>query len=211
MDMFNFQGNASQSYAPQHLIRQLERIESLPSTASGAFVVGDKECMGTICVEHGQVCWAVSKGMARRLTDLLCEHDATGRRRSQLEDIYQRCRKEGMPLGQTLVNLQLVSAQGLRSALARQTVESLMRLSPHLDDEPAWVSHEAGSYQAMFTFDPVETASLIGAELHPESGRAAARELRTVVPPGCFAAAFETQRSYMDQFPWRWSPPADAA
>ena len=189
-------------YVSRNLIRQLERIETLPPKMSGVYLVRDQQDIcGAIYIDRGQLCWAMALGMERRLTELLCASDDGRLHPQTLQRVYRHCKEARAPLGETLIKLQLVSSEGLREALVRQTVESLLQLSPFLKQEPGWVAHDEGTYHPQFSFGVVEAASWVGGLLHERARAHASRELKSMVPAGCFAAGFVWPETDMDYFP----------
>lgn len=190
-------------FSPQNVLRQLERIEKLSGQASGAYVVRDskQQVCGTICVEHGRLCWAAAKGLASRLTARLCDLDVGDYRRSALHRLYRQCMDEQLPLGATLVQSRMVTEEAWRKALVQHTAESLLQLSPLLAVTPAWLQHDSGTYHSPLSLDGVEAAVCIGGLLHQGARERATQEFVQVLPPGVFAAAFVWPEREVDTFP----------
>ena len=184
------------------LLDMLERVEELPQAACGALLLkatGDHE--GTIYIEHGRLCWAVAHGMRKRLTDLVLQEAGDRTSRDQLEALYDTCRASGRPLGQTLVQERIITADGLRSALARHTAEALNLMSSWSRPECHWLDRGESSYDAMFTFDTVEISAEVSSLSQGLERRRREDELRAVVPKGAFAAAFVWPTHEREQLP----------
>ena len=102
-------------------------------------------------VENRRICWVVAPGLQRRLTDLLA-----GEARLQgldLDEIHDLAKARNKPLGQLLVQDNLLSAAALDRALRRHSAESMRTLaasSPPL----AWRPHLGPGYASRFTYLP---------------------------------------------------------
>lgn len=178
--------------SPWRSVRLLEDIESLSAGATGALVFGRAmRPDGTILLEAGRVCWATAGRMRRRLTDLLRFQADPPLEPAVLEAVYKRCREEGRPLGESLVERGLVSRDGLRRALQQHSAEAIALLARDLGS-PAWtwVEHRRRHYDAEFTFSPAELLSGMGALCQPEAAQEAEQELQQNLEGGGFGAAF---------------------
>jgi hypothetical protein len=141
-------------------VRVLEEIERLPNGATGALVFAEH---GMVLVENKRICWAVAHGMQRRLTDLLCEQSAT-LQRQQAEDLYRKCKREGRPLGETLVSSGLVSLAELQSTLLRHNGEALRTLAQFSNlREVKFSSLSARGYDARLSFTTSELLAALSA------------------------------------------------
>lgn len=164
----------------------LERVEGLAHGMAGAFVLGDeRHPTGMVFVQDGSICWAVSERMRGRLTDLLLERGSESVAREAVEALYLECKRAGMPLGEALVEAEMIGPDGLRDALRRHTCEALLNLGPSLGCATKWVPHERPSYDAAFTFRPVEVYAHLGAMQSPTESAACAEALALTLPPGC--------------------------
>jgi len=168
----------------------LENVDALSSGGTGALVFGPRDKpFGMVLVEHGQICWAVISGMEHRLTILLEEQAPDSMPPSSTRDVIRRCMREQLPLGETLVESGVVSQNGLRLALRRHTLESLLALQKSPYREPVWVEHQKQRYEARFTFSPRELLVGLGAMLYPQEATLAEHELGQIVKRG-MAATF---------------------
>lgn len=180
----------------------VERVESLPEEACGAFLFTDRDAKkGMIYIERGRLCWAVVRGMGRRLTDLVLREASRDISLENIEALYQSCRVEGRPWGQTLVEQGIVDPDGLRTALARHTAEGLSAITGFRQASCSWLDKGDASYDAMFTFDAAEMGALIGGLRHKGWQPVAFDELRRLVPPNTFAAAYVWPESNGDHLP----------
>jgi len=176
---------------PQLALPLLETVEELDAEATGAFMVGQqRQSSGIVCVQAGAICWAVSEAMRGRLTDLLIEGGGPNVTRASVEAIYQDCRTQGVPLGERLVAAGVVSAEGLRAALARHSCEALASLGRAASLPVSWVPHQRASYDAQFTFRPAEVFVGLAAIQRPELRERAERALAEHLPPGGRGVAF---------------------
>lgn len=137
--------------------RILSTVEQLAPEARGAFLVGlDDAPVGSILVEHNQVCWAAHARLHSRLRELL--------------------RESFDELGDNPASRDL-SGEAMRRALKTHTVESLMRLPQRQGERVDWIAHRRDGYQPRFTFSPAEllvavNARLLGLEAQgPEADR----------------------------------------
>ncbi len=165
------------------LLRILLRLEEKSTEAAGILPMrrvesaaeGDPDA-GMIMAEGGRVCWASSPHSSRRLSDLLLEH--SGISRSQIERVFQFCRRTKKPLGEHMVSLGILTRDQLREALLAHTTAALLTLGQGLQKgevvpTPFQRSPER-SYNPMFTFSALE---LVVAMIHQDP------ELRVVVGP----------------------------
>jgi hypothetical protein len=147
------------------LLRILLRLEEksaetagiLPMRRAGS-AVEDAPDAGMIMAEGGRVCWASSPHSSRRLSDLLLDH--SGISRSQIERVFQFCRRTGKPLGEHMVSLGILTRELLREALLSHTTAALLTLGQGLQKgevapTPFQRSPER-SYNPMFTFSALE-------------------------------------------------------
>jgi hypothetical protein len=173
------------------LLDTLARVERLAAHESGLLAFGDGT-LGGIFIERGRVCWVAAHGLQRRLSDLLRTHSRLDN--AELERISERCRREGLHLGQTLVADGLLEPGELESALRRHSAECLVNLSqsPHVIH---WASHVGRGYAPRFTFRAVDLLLDSMAVLYPALQREAVSMLSTVAGEGrrCVAFVFDGQ------------------
>ncbi len=173
------------------LVRLLGGIDGLPRGATGALVFTDGHSgRGTVLIEDRRVCWAVASEMENRLTDLLRAQSDTPLSPTAFEEVYQECRRNNMPLGETLVARGLVSGEGFRSALRQHTAEAIARLSTATPLNLTWASNRTQRYDAQFTFGTPEILCCIGALGLESEAEEAARKLREVTPDRSVGVAF---------------------
>jgi len=145
------------------VVTLLEHVESVGAARSGVFTIAGTDGRGMVLVEEGRVCWASSREMRRRLTDLLC---AEGSDRATIEEVVQACRRDRTPIGEALLRAGVVTEGGLRAALLRHTSEAIAKLSG--GESESFVPHRHARYDARFSFTPLELLTSIGASWHPE-------------------------------------------
>jgi hypothetical protein len=168
------------------LVGALARVEQLTPADSGLLSFGSDPA-GGIFVERGRVCWVAARGLQRRLRDLLETHAHLDPR--TLASVAERCRAQGLPLGQTLVAEGLLPPNELESALRRHSAESLVVLcrGPH---RTSWASHAGRGYLPRFTFCArdllLDSVALVYPALYPT----ARRELAAFEGPGRRCVAF---------------------
>jgi hypothetical protein len=173
----------------------LHALGRVPSDACGALVRSrpDGTIVGAMLVERGRVCWAMSQHHSRQLTDtLVAENDNLTH--TQLNEVFAMCRRDRMPLGETLVARGLVSLPVLHRALLRHTCEALNCLVREDASPWAWVAHAGYGYHPMLTFSPVEILAGVRAITNPGLAARAAARLREVVRPGQQGFAIERGR-----------------
>lgn len=173
-----------------HLVSSLEllgRIDELPALATGALCFGGR---GIVLVESRRICWAATRNMKRRLTDILCSEGGRTVPRDAVETIVRACRANGRPFGESLVQSGLVSESGLRVALRQHVAEAIGDLAKQGADFDAFLPHTRRGYDPRYTFSSCEVlAAVAGARDTARSG-AADRELRSVLVPESTGAAF---------------------
>ena len=166
---------------PRPELAVLQVLERLPVNASGAWVRerADGTMAGALLVEHGRVCWAMSERYRLRLTDILVAEQGT-LTHAQLNEVFEMCHRDHMPLGETLVARGLVSLPVLHRALLRHTCEALDCLVR--EDAPwSWIEHSGYGYHPMLTFSPAEVLAGVRAIANPSLAAHALARLRAVV------------------------------
>lgn len=194
--------DVAQYTSAERLAQQLVIIENLPAEMSGVYLVHeDGQLRGTIHVDRGKLCWATAPGKAARLTELLCAPHGQNIHRPTLRALCEHCLRTGASLIDALVDKKLITADELRMVLLHHTAECLLALEPLLSGDLRWHAHPHGTYDAAFSFDPLEAATWIGGLLHPELQLAASSELTQIVPAACFAAAYPFTDRPLDLVP----------
>jgi hypothetical protein len=145
------------------LVSLLDRVDRVATVSAGAFVFGpDERPVGTILVEGGRICWAISRKMRRRLSDIVRHRSGESVTSRSLEEIYEHCRTTGEPFGQRLVSSRILTAAELRKALEEQMAEAFAGLLDEAAHEPRWVPRLGHPYDAQFTFSSAEVLSFVG-------------------------------------------------
>ena len=129
-------------------------VDALDRGVAGELLVRADDVSGVVFVERGRICWAAARGLARRLTELLLAR-APGIDAANLEELFRQCHASGAPLGETLVDRAIVSAENLRSALLVHTAESLTALCRN-PSRMAWRARTGPGYSPRFTFTTTE-------------------------------------------------------
>lgn len=171
------------------LLRILLRLEAKSAETAGILPMRRTESApeddpdaGMIMAEGGRVCWASSPHSSRRLSDLLLEH--SGISRSQIERVFQFCRRTGKPLGEHMVSLGILTREQLREALLSHTTAALLTLGQGMQKgevAPTPFQRNAErSYNPMFTFSALE---LVVAMIHQDP----ALQVAVGSPPASFA------------------------
>lgn len=146
------------------LLRLLKGIDSLPQGATGALVFTSRDApQGTVLIEDNRVCWAAASNMERRLTDILRRQTDPPLRVDDFEAIYEECYRDKLPLGETLLERQIITSDGLWRAIRQHTAEAIAMLSTTEKLTPVWASNRVRRYDAQFTFSTAEILSSIGA------------------------------------------------
>jgi hypothetical protein len=181
--------------APATTTQVLQVLGRVPSDACGALVrnLPDGSMAGAMLVEHGRVCWAMSQHHPRRLTDILvAENDNLTH--AELNEVFALCRRDHMPLGETLVARGLVSLPVLHRALLRHTCEALHSLVDEEASPWSWVAHNGFGYHPMLTFSPAEILAGVRAIADPALAARALARLREVRRPDQQGFAIERGR-----------------
>lgn len=164
----------------------LLHVEHLTANDTGMLAFDDARS-GGIFVEKGRICWVAARGLSQRLRDLLLVHSSIAE--ADLDRVCERCRADGRPMGQTLVNEGWIQPQELERALRHHSAECLIELcrAPH---PTSWSSHAGKGYAPRFTFRPVELLLDSVGALFPERQAEARAELDALESLDCHAAAF---------------------
>lgn len=134
----------------------LATVEALPPSSTGALMYGDtNRPKGAVLLDGGRICWVFSDNLRQRLTDILrlCAHPPLTR--DEMETVFQRCKADGTPVGQTLVTLGHLTSESLSRALTHHLLESLLA-SSGWGSAVQWVPHKGRGYDAGYTFTPIE-------------------------------------------------------
>lgn len=168
-------------------IHVLARIEGLPLDASGVLRYGTS---GAILVEQRAVCWATAAGMENRFAELLRHQRNPPLERGFLESVIEQCKASGTPIGEGLLSSGQITEPGLRSAIFRQSVESIAHIAREHAGPPDFVPRAASSYAARFKFSTVEILAALGARRDHVQATVARQHLESIVTKGTAAAAF---------------------
>lgn len=163
----------------------LSALAQVPASGCGALVrkLGDGTLAGALLVERGRVCWAMSQRYPHHLTDILVEEQDT-LTHDQLDELFAMCRRDHMPLGETLVAHGLVAQPVLHRALLRHTCEALDCLIRDEASPWVWIEHTGYGYNPMLTFSPVEVVTGVRALANPALTARALARLDALVRPG---------------------------
>lgn len=169
------------------VLRLLEVIDDLPSGATGALDFGSE---GLVLVQNKKICWAVARTMRVRLTDILRGQTTPPLPREAVEEIYRACKANGTPIGEALVNSNLVSEAGLRAALFKHNGEAIVALAQSGALLHKFVSHSKTGYDPKYAFSPCEVLAMLGARDDPARAAAAQLELANTLVQDTYGAAF---------------------
>lgn len=169
------------------VLRLLAFVDDLPRGATGMLKFGE---IGLILLESRKICWAVSRSMRLRLTDILRNQSTPPLPREAVEEIYRRCKGDGKPIGEALVMSGLVTEAGLRVALFKHNGEAIAHLAGSGMAPDAFVSHTRTGYDPKFSFSPCEVLAMLGSLDDPARALAAQIELGNTLVPDSFGAAF---------------------
>ena len=176
-------------------VEVLHALERVPSDSCGALVRhhADGAMAGALLIEYGRVCWALSARHARRFTDTLVAVQDT-LTHAQLDELFLMCRRDRLPLGETLVASGLVSLSVLHRALLRHTCEALDCLLRDDASPWSWIAHSGYGYHPMLTFSPAEVLAGVRAIASPTVAARALARLREVVRADQRGFAIERHR-----------------
>lgn len=159
-------------------------LELVEAGGSGALVLqrDDGTVVGAVLAEYGRVCWAVCRDCSRRLSDILIG-EAPGLTKAVLAELVAECRREQVPLGETLLARGLISLDRLRQGMLRHTCLSLDHLVRSGETGWNWTPHSKQSYSPMLTFSAVEVLAGISYLSEPEACDRALEYLRAAAGP----------------------------
>lgn len=179
------------------LLRLLKGIDRLPVGATGALVFTAKDApQGTVLVEDNRVCWAAASNMEHRLTHILRHQNPSPLPPEAIEEIYQECLRDGIPLGETLVERGVVTAEGLWRGLRQHTAEAICLLATTSNLAPIWASNRQRRYDAQFTYSTSELLSCAGSFGFEERAAQAELTLREITPREAVGLAYQVNSTY---------------
>jgi len=168
------------------VIRLLELVESTPSGVAGALRFGEH---GAILVDNRKICWAFARDMRFGLTELLQNQYEPALPRADIEGVYRRCRQEGRPITEGLLEHGLTSELGLRRALSKHHGEAIAQLARTFTTPSDFAPSRPG-YDVRYSFTAAEMLALSGANVDPSRAARAQSELATHLVDETTGAAF---------------------
>jgi hypothetical protein len=172
------------------VIDALAQVEALDESESGLLSFTGHPAMGGIFVERGRICWAAATGLQRRLRDLLQEWPKM--KGVDLDRVRERCRVEGRPLGEVLLEEGWVEPGEFETILRRHSAECLIELGRN-ESPTTWSPRAGQGYERRFTFRPLDVLFDVVDLVQPDARRIARAELASLELPGCTGAGFLVQ------------------
>jgi hypothetical protein len=169
------------------VLHLLSFVDELPAGATGVLQFGGR---GVILLESRRICWAMTRQMRFRLTDILRHQSTPPLPRDAVEEVYRRCKQTGKPIGEALVEGGLVSEQGLRAALIKHIGEAVAQLAQAAATPDGFISHVRTGYDPKFSFSICEILAMFGSLEDPARSAAAQLELASSIVPDSVGAAF---------------------
>lgn len=167
-------------------------FKMIPPDGIGALVRkrADGTMIGAMLVERGRICWAVCNDCPNRLTDLLVA-ESESLTNDQVNALVVECRRDHVPLGETLLTRGLISQPVLHRALLLHTCESLDHLLREEIVPWTWVDHAHAGYDPLLTFSPIEILVGLQTVISPSAAARAKDVLEVVVGAGLCGFAIE--------------------
>jgi hypothetical protein len=170
--------------------RPLDKLLSLAAkNASGEFVCASAAGEIHVYLQEGRIAWATDSKHPFAFAAHL--RDAAGIDAHTFRDVVEECRRERLPLGETLVSLGLTTWEGVRASLAHQIDLAIALLSSAEAGQALFLPRAYASYDGRLTFgiqDFVDADRERGSAPAPGSGPAPlsergdlARQLRASV------------------------------
>lgn len=169
------------------VLRLLSFVDELPAGATGVLRFGDQ---GVILLESRRVCWAIAPSLRLRLTDIVRNQTSPRLPRAAVEEICQKCKLSGQPIGEALVASGLVSERGLRSALLKHTAAAIAHLARLGASPDTFTVHTRSSYDLRFSFSACELLAALGGYEDPARAAAAQIELTSTLVQESTGVAF---------------------
>ncbi|MCA9664768.1 MAG: hypothetical protein KC503_04240 [Myxococcales bacterium] len=127
-----------------------QMIGAVEREATGEFICVTSLAEVHVYMQSGRIAWATdsthSLAFVKHLKCTTRLDDAT------LRDVFRDCRRERLPLGETLVNRGVVSWDDVRTALWHQIAGALSVLSTLEDGETAFIDRTYNVYDQRLTF-----------------------------------------------------------
>lgn len=131
-------------------------LEVAQNGASGELVCVSKTCELHVFVQAGNIAWATDSNAPFAFGRYLLEH--TTLTRDTFQEVLESCRRDRLPLGETLIAWQLVTLEEIREALAHQIRGAIATLVGCRDGRTVFLDRgrQFASYDVRLTF-PVDT------------------------------------------------------
>ncbi len=174
----------------QRIADVLVRVDELGHDATGAVVFeGAEGKSGAILLERGRICWAVARGLKRRMVEILRHQEQPPPPASVVEEVFRGCQESGQPFGEALVARGLVSTTGLRKALRQQTAEAISVLAAPRASV-LFLKHKNQGYNAQYSFSGAEILVALGALRDVDAAVRATNRLKELLPPEVSGVVF---------------------
>ena len=134
----------------QHPFRAL--VELAEQRASGEFVCVAKSSEMHVFLQSGRVAWATDSSSPFAFSRWLLEHTALTK--EVYQEVLESCRRDRLPLGETLVEWRVATRDEIKSALRYQIRGALACLEDCDEGRTIFLerTHEFSSYDARLTF-----------------------------------------------------------
>jgi len=133
--------------------------ELVAQSASGEFVCVAKPIEIHVFLQHGRVAWATDSSSQFAFRRWLLEH--TSLTREVFHEVLESCRRDRLPIGETLVEWRVATREDIKNALRFQISGALASLESADDGQTIFLERvrEFASYDARLTFELAELVS----------------------------------------------------
>lgn len=133
--------------------------EQVKASASGELICAAPSCEIHVYLQAGRVAWATDSTQPFAFSRYLLEH--TSLTKETLQEVLESCRRDRLPLGETLVAWKVVTLDEIRGALHHQIEGAIDSLEKCAKGRTLFLERtkQYASYDARLTFDLHELLS----------------------------------------------------
>ena len=169
--------------------------ERVAAAASGELICAAPSCELHVYLQAGRVAWATDSTHPFAFSRYLLEH--TSLTKETFQEVLETCRRDRLPLGETLIEWKVLTIDEIRAALFHQIEAALESLAAATNGRTIFLERhkQFASYDVRLTFDideVVEARSTVRLVREPDASIADVLDkIRGSIPPPAWLALVE--------------------